>query len=38
MCWIEEKHRLDEEKEKVLLLLKQVLGVGVTGNLVETAL
>ena len=38
MRWIEEKHRLDEDKEKVQLLLKQVLGVGVVGNLVETAL
>ncbi|KAF8267345.1 hypothetical protein EI94DRAFT_1801824 [Lactarius quietus] len=34
--WIEEKHRLDEEKEKVLLLLKQVLGVGVSGNLADS--
>jgi uncharacterized protein involved in exopolysaccharide biosynthesis len=38
MRWIEEKHRLDDDKEKVQLLLKQVLGVGVVGNLVETAL
>ncbi|KAH8984635.1 hypothetical protein EDB92DRAFT_1886394 [Lactarius akahatsu] len=38
MRWIEEKHRLDEDKEKVQLLLKQVLGVGVVGNLVDTAL
>ena len=38
MRWIEEKHSLDENKEKVQLLLKQVLGVGVVGNLVETAL
>ncbi|KAI0287226.1 hypothetical protein BC826DRAFT_1045767 [Russula brevipes] len=38
MRWIEEKHRLDEDKEKVQLLLRQVLGVGVVGNLVETAL
>jgi hypothetical protein len=39
MRWIEEKHRLDEDtKEKVQLLLKQVLGVGVIGNLVDTAL
>lgn len=38
MRWIEEKVRLDEDKEKVQLLLKQVLGVGVVGNLVETAL
>jgi hypothetical protein len=36
MRWIEEKHRLDDDKEKVQLLLKQVLGVGVVGNLVET--
>ncbi|KAH8979797.1 hypothetical protein EDB92DRAFT_1977530 [Lactarius akahatsu] len=35
---IEEKHRLDEDKEKVQLLLKQVLGVGVIGNLVDTSL
>jgi hypothetical protein len=35
---IEEKHRLDGDKEKVQLLLKQVLGVGVVGNLVDTAL
>jgi hypothetical protein len=38
MRWIEEKHRLDEDKEKVQLLLRQVLGVGVVGDLVETAL
>jgi len=38
MRWIEEKYRLDDDKEKVQLLLKQVLGVGVVGNLVETAL
>ncbi|KAN0140832.1 hypothetical protein V8E53_001276 [Lactarius tabidus] len=39
MWWTEEKHRLDEDtKEKVQLLLKQVLGVGVIGNLVATAL
>ena len=38
MRWIEEKRRLDEDKEKVQLLLKQVLGVGVVGNLVETAI
>ncbi len=38
MRWIEEKHRLDDDKEKVQLLLKQVLGVGVVGNLVDTAL
>jgi hypothetical protein len=38
MRWIEEKHRLDDDKEKVLLLLRQVLGVGVVGDLVETAL
>ena len=31
-----EKHRLDGAKEKVQLLLKQVLGVDVVGNLVET--
>ena len=36
MSWIEEKRRLDEEKEKVLSLLKQVLG-GVFGNLAEGA-
>ncbi|KAN0137580.1 hypothetical protein V8E53_004631 [Lactarius tabidus] len=38
MRWIEEKHKLDEDKEKVQLLLKQVLGVGSVGNLVDTAL
>ena len=38
MRWIEEKHRLDEDKEKVQLLLRQALGVGVVGNIVETAL
>jgi hypothetical protein len=38
MRWIEEKHRLDDDKEKVQLLLRQVLGVGVVGDLVETAL
>ena len=38
MRWIEEKRRLDEDREKVQLLLKQVLGVGVVGNLVETAI
>jgi hypothetical protein len=37
MCWIEEKHRLDEDKEKVLLLLRQVLGIGIVGDLVEIA-
>ena len=37
---IEEKHRLDEDKEnlKLQLLLKQVLGVGVVGDPVDTAL
>jgi hypothetical protein len=35
MRWIEEKHRLDEDKEKVQLLLRQVFGVGVVGELVE---
>jgi hypothetical protein len=38
MRWIEEKYKLDEDKEKVQLLLRQVLGVGVVGDLVETAL
>ena len=38
MRWTEEKHRLDDDKEKVQLLLRQVLGVGVVGDLVETAL
>ncbi|KAH8992897.1 hypothetical protein EDB92DRAFT_1796860 [Lactarius akahatsu] len=38
MRWIEEKLRLDEDKEKVQLLLKQVLGVGAFGNFVNTAL
>ncbi|KAI0292596.1 hypothetical protein B0F90DRAFT_1645421 [Multifurca ochricompacta] len=38
MRWIEEKHRLDDDKEKVQLLLKQVLGVSVVGNLVDTTL
>jgi hypothetical protein len=28
MWWIEEKHKLDEDKKKVQLLLKQVLGFG----------
>ena len=37
MRWIEEKHRLDNDKEKVLLLLGQVLNIGVVGDLVETA-
>ena len=37
MRWIEEKHRLDNDKEKVLLLLRQVLDIGVVGDLVETA-
>jgi hypothetical protein len=35
--WIEEKQRLDEDKDRVQLLLKQVLGVGV-GNLIDTTL
>ncbi|KAF8266300.1 hypothetical protein EI94DRAFT_1733503 [Lactarius quietus] len=35
--WIEEKHRLDEEKEMVLLLLKKVLDVSVFGNLADRA-
>ncbi len=34
ICWIEEKHRLDEDKEKVLLLLRQMFGAGVVGELV----
>jgi hypothetical protein len=33
---VEEKHRLDENKETMPLLLKQVLGVGFVGNLVYT--
>jgi hypothetical protein len=37
MCWVKEKHGLDDDKEKVQLLLRQVLGVGVVGDLVETA-
>jgi hypothetical protein len=37
MRWIEEKHRLDEEKERALLLFKQVLGAGVFGNIAEGA-
>ena len=32
MRWIEEKFRLGEDKERVQLLLKQVLGAGVVGN------
>jgi hypothetical protein len=36
MRWVEEKHTFDEDKEKDLLLLKQVLGVSVVGNLTET--
>ncbi|KAH9981084.1 hypothetical protein BGW80DRAFT_1247875 [Lactifluus volemus] len=35
--WVEEKQRLDKDKDKVQLLLKQVLGVGV-GNLIDTTL
>ncbi|KAI0260896.1 hypothetical protein BC834DRAFT_897936, partial [Gloeopeniophorella convolvens] len=31
MRWVEEKHRIDDDKEKVQLLLKQVLGVGNVG-------
>ncbi|KAN0128895.1 hypothetical protein V8E53_013268, partial [Lactarius tabidus] len=40
MQWIEKKHwhRLDEDKDKVQLLLKQELGVGVVGNLVDRSL
>ncbi|KAN0137599.1 hypothetical protein V8E53_004650 [Lactarius tabidus] len=38
MWWIEEKHKLDEDKKKVQLLLKQVLGFGSIGNLVDTVL
>jgi hypothetical protein len=38
MWWIEEKHKLDEDKKKVQLLLKQVLGFGDIGNLVDTVL
>lgn len=34
---IEEKHRLDEEKETILLLFKQVLDAGVFGNLAKRA-
>lgn len=33
MHWTEEKLKLDEDKEKVQLLLKQVLGVGVFGTI-----
>lgn len=36
--WIEETHWLDEDREKVLLLLKQVLGVSIVGNLVDMAI
>lgn len=32
MRWVEEKHRLDKDKEKVQLLLNQVLGVGIFDN------
>jgi hypothetical protein len=35
--WVEEKQRLDADKDKVQLVLKQVLGVGV-GNLIDTTL
>ena len=38
MRLIKERYRLDDDKEKVQLLLRQVLGVGVIGDLVETAL
>jgi hypothetical protein len=38
MRWIEEKRRLDEDKEKVQLLLKQVLGIPVLTNLDGRAL
>ena len=38
MRWIEEKLKLDEDKAKVQLLLKQVLGVSVVGNLADSAL
>ena len=36
--WIEEKHRLDEDKDKVQLLLNQVLGVGIFDNLANRPL
>ena len=38
MRWTEEKLKLDEDKAKVQLLLKQVLGVSVFGNLADSAL
>ena len=42
MRWVEEKHRLDEDKEKVQLLLNQVLGarlgVGIFDNLANRPL
>lgn len=38
MRWTEEKLKLDEDKKKVQLLLKQVLGVDVLGNLADRAL
>jgi len=37
MRWVEEKHRFDEEKEKILLPLKQMLGIGVFGNRADRA-
>ena len=38
MNWIEEKHRLDMEKERILLPLKQVLDAGAFDNLAERAM
>ena len=35
--WAEERLRLDEDNDRVQLLLKQVLGPGVFGNLINTA-
>ena len=38
MRWVEEKHRLDEDKDKVQLLLNQVLGIGIFDNLANRPL
>jgi hypothetical protein len=38
MHWVEEKHQLDEDKEKVQLLLNQVLGIGNFNNLADRPL
>ncbi|KAN0128914.1 hypothetical protein V8E53_013287 [Lactarius tabidus] len=38
MRWVEEKHRLNEDKEKVQLLLNQVLGAGIFDKLPDRPL